>query len=96
MLQVWSGWALCKCLSDEEPNTPVQGKQHTPTSGKGFSIPRVKQVNAEATADGVDIPIGMFYIYSIRAAILFDSIATHSFISTLYATTNELPLQTMQ
>jgi hypothetical protein len=38
----------------------------------------------------------MFYIYSIPAYILFDSGATHSFISTRYASTNELPLQNMQ
>jgi hypothetical protein len=37
----------------------------------------------------------MFYIISIPTAILFDSGATHSFISVLYANTNELPLQTM-
>jgi hypothetical protein len=62
------------------PSTPVQGKQQTPTSGKGFSIARVNQVSAEATADGADISIGMFCINSILAAILFDSRATHSFI----------------
>jgi hypothetical protein len=44
------------------PNTPAQNKQQTSTSGKGFSIARVNQVSAEATADGVDIAIGMFYI----------------------------------
>ena len=38
----------------------------------------------------------MFYINAISAAILFDSGATHSFNSACYATTNELPLQTMQ
>jgi predicted aspartyl protease len=38
----------------------------------------------------------MFYINSIPATILFDSGATHSFISTRYVNTNELPLQTMQ
>jgi hypothetical protein len=38
----------------------------------------------------------MFYINSIPAAILFDSRAMHSFISTRYAITNEFPLQTMQ
>jgi predicted aspartyl protease len=38
----------------------------------------------------------MFYINSISVAILFDSGATHSFISTRYANTNELPLQNMQ
>jgi predicted aspartyl protease len=86
--------------SNRNPNTPaqsnVQGKQQTPTSGKGFSIARVNQVSVDATADGTDIAIYMFYINSIPAAILFDSGATHLFISARYANTNELPLQTIQ
>jgi hypothetical protein len=65
-------------------------------ASKGFSIARVNHVCVDATADGADIAIGMFYINSIPAAILFDFGATHSFISARYATTNELPLQTMQ
>jgi hypothetical protein len=80
----------------KNPNTPAQNKQHTPNSGKGFSIARVNQVSAEATADEADIAIGMFYINSIPAAILFDSRATHTFIFARYDTTNELPLQNMQ
>jgi hypothetical protein len=82
------------------PNTPaqsnVQGKQQTPASGKGFSIARVNQVSADATVDGADIAIGMFYVNLVPAAILFDSGATHSFISAHYVNTNDLPLQTMQ
>jgi hypothetical protein len=38
----------------------------------------------------------MFYINAIPAAILFDSGATHSFMSARYADTNELPLQNMK
>jgi predicted aspartyl protease len=38
----------------------------------------------------------MFFINSVPATILFDSGATHSFISAHYVNTNELPLQTMQ
>jgi hypothetical protein len=38
----------------------------------------------------------MFYINSIPAVILFDSRATHLFISARYANTNELLLQTLQ
>jgi hypothetical protein len=37
----------------------------------------------------------MFFINSVPATILFDSGATHSFISACYVNTNELPLQTM-
>jgi hypothetical protein len=87
-------------LSEEEPNTlarsNVQGKQQTPATGKGFSIARVNQVSVDATANGVDIAIGTFFINSIPAAILFDSGAMHSFISARYVNTNEIPLQTMQ
>jgi hypothetical protein len=74
----------------------VQNKQQTPGSSKGFSIARVNQVSADSAAEGADIAIGMFYINAIPAAILFDSGATHSFMSSRYADTNELPLQNMK
>jgi hypothetical protein len=38
----------------------------------------------------------MFYINAILATILFDSGATHSFMSSRYANTNELPLKNMK
>jgi predicted aspartyl protease len=38
----------------------------------------------------------MFYINAILATLLFDSGATHSFISARFATTNGLPLQNMK
>jgi hypothetical protein len=38
----------------------------------------------------------MFYINGIPATILFDSGATHSFMSTRYDNTNELPLKIMK
>jgi hypothetical protein len=69
----------------------AQNKQQT--HGKGLGIAKVNQVSAEATANGADIAIGMFYINAIPATLLFDSGATHSFMSAQFATTNELPLQ---
>jgi hypothetical protein len=78
----------------ENSGTPAQNKQQTPD--KGYSIARVNQVSADATPDGVDITLGMFYINAIHATILFDSGATHSFMSTRYANTNEIPLQHMR
>jgi hypothetical protein len=68
-------------LSEEDCYYPVQNKQQTPASGKGFTISRVNQVSADATAEGANIAIGMFYINAIPGAILFDSCATHSFMS---------------
>jgi hypothetical protein len=72
----------------------AQNKQQTPS--KGFSIARVNQVSADATPDSADIALGMFYINAIPATILFDSGATHSFMSARYAHTNEFPLQNMK
>lgn len=73
----------------------MQSKQQTPGSGKGFSIARFNQVSADATAEGADIALGMF-INAIPTTILFDSSATHSFMSARYANTNELPLKNMK
>jgi hypothetical protein len=38
----------------------------------------------------------MFYINAIPSTILFDSGATHSFMSARYANTNELPRRNMK
>jgi hypothetical protein len=83
------------------PNTPArgsnQGKQNqTPANNKGSSIARVNQISAEDTIDGSDIAICTFLINLVLAAILFDSRATHSFISARYVNTHELCLHTMQ
>jgi hypothetical protein len=74
--------------------TPAKNKQQTPS--KGYSIARVNQVSLDATPDGVDIILGMFYINAISATILFDSCAKHSFMSARYANTNEIPLLNMR
>jgi hypothetical protein len=60
-------------------SAPAQNKQQTPS--KVFSIARVNQVSADATAEGADIALGMFYNNAIPATILFDYGATHSFMS---------------
>jgi hypothetical protein len=52
---------------------------------------RVNQISVEAIADGSNIVIGMFLINSMLASILFDSRASHSFISTRYVNTHSLP-----
>jgi hypothetical protein len=102
----WSAGTTCyKCdktghyanvCPQRSATTPVQNKQQTLGSGKGFSIARVNQVSANATAEGANIALGMFYINTIPATIFFDSSATHSFKCARYANTNELPLRNMK
>jgi hypothetical protein len=55
--------------------TPAKNKQQTP--GKGYSIARVNQASIDATSDGADIVLGMFYINAIPATILFDFGTAH-------------------
>jgi hypothetical protein len=78
------------------PNTPARGisqskQTQTPASNRGYSIARVNQINAEATEDGSNIVVGTFFINSVPTAILFDSRASHSFISAHYVYANSLP-----
>jgi predicted aspartyl protease len=94
MLQVLSDGHYANACPVTNSSAPAQNKQQTP--GKGFSIARVNQVIAEATAEKADIALGMFYINAISATILFDSGATHSFMSARYANTNELTLKNMK
>jgi hypothetical protein len=56
-----------------------------------YSIAGVNQINVEATKDGPNIVIGTFFINSVLATILFDSRASHSFISARYVHANSLP-----
>jgi hypothetical protein len=87
--------------SNWNPNTPAhgnsQGKQtQTPASNCGYSITRVNQINVEGTEDGPNIVIGTFFINSVSVAILFDSGASHSFISTRYVHADSLPYLAMR
>jgi hypothetical protein len=93
---VCEDWTLCKCLPTEDCYYPSSDKQQTPGSGKGYSIARVNQVSVDATPDGADIELTMFYVNAIPATILFYSGATHSFMSARYANTNEIPLLNMR
>jgi hypothetical protein len=75
-------------------STPAKNKQQTP--GKGYSIAKVNQVSVDATPDGSNIVLSMFYVNATLATILFDSGATHLFMSTRYTNTNEIPLLSMR
>jgi hypothetical protein len=46
----------------------------------------------EEVQEAPDIVIGMFLINNTSAVVLFDSIASHSFISTTYVGKHNLPL----
>jgi hypothetical protein len=74
---------------------------HAPTHGANYVPVATKQNNAcgsvnhiavEEGQEASDVVIGMFFINDTFAVVLFDSIASHSFISVAYVEKHNLPL----
>lgn len=70
---------------------PVQGNraQHNYVRGK------VNHVTAEEAQDAQNVVLGMFLVNSNSALVLFDSGASHSFITTQYIAKYNLPITSM-
>jgi hypothetical protein len=71
-------------------NPGKQTQTQTLASNQRYYIARVNQISVEATTDCSNIIIGMFFINSMPTSILFDSVASHSFISARYVNANSL------
>jgi hypothetical protein len=78
------------------PAHPSKASNQLLVLARDSVLPESTKVSADATADGADVVIDMFYINSIPTTILFDSGAKHLFTSARYANTNELPLENIQ
>jgi hypothetical protein len=63
-----------------DQNTPARGSAKNKTS-QNQSRGRVNHVTAESVPEDADIVYGMFLVNSIHASVLFDSGASHSFIT---------------
>jgi hypothetical protein len=80
--------------------TPARGsnpnkQSQAPSSNRdprGYNIARVNQISAEPATDDSNTVIGTFLINFMPASILFDSGASHSFISARYVNSHSLPL----
>jgi hypothetical protein len=86
------GHYVNNCPKRTAPNNPVQNQQmqqmsngnQTPQSNKGQQSQargRVNHVSTETAQENPQIVLGMFLVNSIPASVLFDSGASHSFIS---------------
>jgi hypothetical protein len=74
------------------------GKQ-TPQSNKGQQSQgrgRVNHVSAETTQENPQVVLGMFFVNSILASVLFDSGASHSFISAQFVAKHSIPMCPMK
>jgi hypothetical protein len=73
-----------------DQNTPARGSAQNRTP-QNQSRGRVNHVTAEIVPEDVDVVYGMFLVNSIPASVLFDSVASHSFITELFVEKHNLP-----
>jgi hypothetical protein len=63
--------------------------------GQAYNRGKVNHLEAEAIQDAQDVAIGMFPVESYPAKVLFDTGATHSFISTSWVESHNIPIEPM-
>jgi hypothetical protein len=88
------------CPQREPPSTPVQNQQgrngnQTPQTNKGqqsYSRGKVNHVDAEAAQENPKVVLGMFLVNSVPASVLFDSGASHSFITSQFVAQHNIPI----
>jgi hypothetical protein len=101
------GIMLYACPKRHPPGTPVQNQQmqrmrsgnQTPQSKKGQQSQghgRVNHVSAETAQENPQVVLGMFFVNSITASVLFDSGASHSFISAQFVAKHSIPMCPMK
>jgi hypothetical protein len=72
---------------------PTHGANSVPVATKqNYAHGRVNHVVVEEAQEPPDVVIGMFSINDTSIVVLFDSIASHSFIYAAYVGNHNLPL----
>jgi hypothetical protein len=72
---------------------PTHGANSVPVAAKqNYARGRVNHVAVEEVQEAPDVVIGMFLINNTSAVVMFDSRASHSFISVAYVGKHNLPL----
>src|SRR6185312_5139267 len=72
------------------------GQQGRPAQPRAPAQGRVNHVTAESAAEAPNVVIGTFMVNSHPATVLFDTGATHSFISKSFAEQHGIPVSCMR
>jgi hypothetical protein len=72
------------------------GNQVKPQGQQNFMYGRVNHMTSDEARQAQDVVLGMFLASSHPATILFDSGASHSFISSSFVAKHSLPIATMK
>jgi hypothetical protein len=72
---------------------PTRGVNSIPIATKqNYASGRVNHVAVEEAQEAPDVVLGMFFVNDTSTVVLFDSGASHSFISAAYVEKHNLPL----
>jgi hypothetical protein len=72
------------------------GNQEKPQGQQNFMYGRVNHMTSDEAQEAQDVVLGMFLTNLHPATILFNSRASHSFISSSFVTKHSLPIATMK
>jgi hypothetical protein len=75
---------------------PGAGNQAKPQGQQNFMYARVNHMTSDKAQQAQDVVLDMFLTSSHPATILFDSGASHSFISSSFVAKHSLPIATMK
>jgi hypothetical protein len=90
-----------ECSEDSSHPPPTAASTPAPTRGansvsvaarQNYVRRKVNHVTVEEAQEAPDVVIGTFFVNEISAVVLFDSRASHSFISTAYVNKHNLPI----
>jgi hypothetical protein len=72
---------------------PTRGANSVPVAARqNYVRGKVHHVTVEEAQEAPDMVIGTFFVNDISAVVLFDSVASHSFISAAYVAKHNLPI----
>jgi hypothetical protein len=72
---------------------PTRGANFIPVAARHNYVRRkVNHVTVEEAQEAPDVVIGIFFVNNTSAVVLFDSGASHSFISAAYVEKHNLPI----
>jgi hypothetical protein len=73
-------------------NQTPQSNKEQQSQGRG----RVNHVSTETAQENPQVVLGMFFVNSIPTSVLFDSRASHSFISAQFVAKHSIPMCPMK
>jgi hypothetical protein len=104
MLLRWRTKSLGEELSQESSSAaassqcPSKTRSATASTRSPWSCHnrgKVNHLEVEAIQDAQDVAVGMFPVESYPAKVLFDTGATHSFVSTSWVESHNIPIESM-